>query len=282
MFKSNLCAKLLSFALLSTCIASESVKTDFTRIVGGQDAYRGQFPYYALLNMTVMDGNAFCGGVLISNEWILTAAHCLYDTLDGEIHLGSLREKNLSEEGRVLIEFDMDDRRIYPRYYPSVIWNDIGLIKMPKPVEFSEFIQPIKLTCASNKDLFDVIVVGNGHMSQEHETIAPILQWTTMKTISYRECLREFPFLLFRKSVVCARGEQKESACHGDSGGPLVSGNTLIGLASFVSHSTYLIFIKQQQTGIVKYFYFSLQRVVILVFHKVIHMFNHIFHGYKQ
>lgn len=246
MFKSNVCAKLLSLALLLTSIASESVKTDFIRIVQGQDAYRGQFPYYALLNMTVMDGNAICGGVLISNEWILTAAHCLYDTLDGEIHLGSLRVANLSEEGRVLIEFDMDDRQIYPHYYPSMVWNDIGLIKMPKPVEFSEVIQPIKLACASNKDSLDVIVVGNGHMSPEHQTIASILQWTTMKTISYRECLREFPFLLFRKSVVCVRGEQKESACHGDSGGPLVDNIGLIGLASFVSYSTYLIPFKQQ------------------------------------
>lgn len=241
MFKSKLCAKLLVLALLSTNHASESVKSDVTRIVGGQDAYRGQFPYYALLNMTVMDGNAVCGGVLISNEWILTAAHCLYDTLDGEIHLGSLRAANLSEEGRVLIEFDMDDRRIYPRYYPSIVWNDIGLIKMPKPVEFSEVIQPIKLACAANKNLLDVIVVGNGLMNAEHETIAPILQWTHLKTLSYGQCLREFPFLLFRKSVVCARGEHKESACFGDSGGPLFANDTLIGLASFVSYSMYLI-----------------------------------------
>lgn len=259
MFKSNLCAKLVSLALLATSIASKSFESaNVTRIVGGQDAYRGQFPYYALLNMTVMDGNALCGGVLISNEWILTAAHCLYDTLDGEIHLGSLRAANVSEEGRIVIEFDMDDRRVHPRYYPSIVWNDIGLIKMPKSVEFSAVIQPIKLTCAPNKHLLDVIVIGNGHMRPANGTIAPILQWSKLKTVSYGECLREFPFLLFRKSVVCARGKQKESACYGDSGGPLIASvdNTLIGLASFVSPSMYLVSIQQQETkiAVLKYF----------------------------
>ena len=43
------------------------------RIIGGQDAYRGQFPWQAAL---LIGGSGFCGGSLISNIWVLTAAQC--------------------------------------------------------------------------------------------------------------------------------------------------------------------------------------------------------------
>ena len=43
------------------------------RVTNGQDAYRGQFPWQAALSI---DGRSFCGGSLISNQWVLTAAHC--------------------------------------------------------------------------------------------------------------------------------------------------------------------------------------------------------------
>jgi len=44
------------------------------RITGGQDAVRAQFPWQAGL---IINGVSFCGGSLISNQWILTAAHCV-------------------------------------------------------------------------------------------------------------------------------------------------------------------------------------------------------------
>lgn len=98
MFKLNVCS-LMALALLSSTIGIASKSNNFgisidSLIAKGQDAYRGQFPYYTFLKLNTTDGDAICGGALISNEWILTAGHCLYDTLNGEIHLGSLRAAN--------------------------------------------------------------------------------------------------------------------------------------------------------------------------------------------
>ena len=45
------------------------------RITNGNPANRGQFPWQAAL---IIDNNYFCGGSLISNLWVLTAAHCVY------------------------------------------------------------------------------------------------------------------------------------------------------------------------------------------------------------
>lgn len=45
-----------------------------TRIVGGSTATRNQFPYQVAL---IINNSGFCGGSIISNTWVLTAAHCV-------------------------------------------------------------------------------------------------------------------------------------------------------------------------------------------------------------
>lgn len=45
------------------------------RVVGGSNASPGQFPYIASLRR-VLTGSHFCGGVIINNAYVLTAAHC--------------------------------------------------------------------------------------------------------------------------------------------------------------------------------------------------------------
>lgn len=219
MFKSNLFL-FVAAALLSTSIAFDFSDFDLQidpRIVQGHNSTRGQFPYYAFLKVKMVQGNAACGASLISNQWVLTAAHCLHGAFGGEVHLGALRAANLTEEGRAIITFTKRDIHVHPKYFQAVVWNDIGLIKLPQPIEFTDIIKPVKLACESNKSL-NVVAIGNGILNTTDKTIAPILQWTELKTISLAECLPNFPFLIFRKSVVCARGEQQKSTCRGDSG----------------------------------------------------------------
>lgn len=82
----------------------------------------------------------------------------------------------------------------------------------------------------------DVIAIGNGLTSDSDRGLPSILQYTELKTISTLSCLRSYPFLIFRRSVVCVEGEERRSTCSGDSGGPLVTpNNSLIGLTSFGS-----------------------------------------------
>lgn len=76
------------------------------RIVHGENAIRGQFPFYAFLEVEYHDKIGICGGSLISNTWILTAAHCLDAALSLRITLGSLSADGFWEHGResIIIE----------------------------------------------------------------------------------------------------------------------------------------------------------------------------------
>lgn len=113
--------------------------------------------------------------------------------------------------------------------------SDIGLIKLPSPVDFSDTIQPIPLACSSQSDT-DVIAVGNGLTRSTNINNPPILLYTHLRTVGMFKCLRTFPFLIFRTSVICAEGNEKNSICFGDSGGGLstVDTNKLVGITSFV------------------------------------------------
>lgn len=82
----------------------------------------------------------------------------------------------------------------------------------------------------------DVIATGNGLTRNKSQQVPRILQYTKLRTISMLRCWREYMFLIFRNSVVCASGEDQQSVCKGDSGGPLVTADKgkLIGITSFV------------------------------------------------
>lgn len=114
--------------------------------------------------------------------------------------------------------------------------SDIGLVKLPEPVTFNELVQPIPFACSSSSDGGEVaIAIGNGMRSDNDRLPPSHLQYVELQTISNLSCLKTFPFLVFRKSIVCVQGEEQRSICDGDSGGPLMlsSDNTLLGIVSF-------------------------------------------------
>lgn len=114
--------------------------------------------------------------------------------------------------------------------------SDIGLIKLPSPVELTDVIQPVHLGCTSDNNV-DAVAIGNGLMHTKDKDLAPILQYAQLKTVSLLQCLPFFPIIAFRKSVICVKGLERQSVCNGDSGGPLIeaSSKNLIGVTSFGS-----------------------------------------------
>lgn len=231
---------------LIACVAFASVKSfntvdieHVTRIVNGHNSTRGQFPHQVLLFLHMANGGrGTCGGVLITQHHALTAAHCSVGVSLFEVNFGALITHDANEPGRVVRRTNTSI--VHPYYVPQVTWNDIAIVTWNEAVQFSETINRVRMPIwGSNFYGIPAIASGFGLQQTSASTIAPILQWAQLTTISNVECYRTFGRLVARLSVICAvGGDRRESACNGDSGGPLITDDdtrTLIGLTSFGS-----------------------------------------------
>lgn len=199
---------------------------------------RGQFPFYALLRVTsqIPGGppELICGGSLINNRFILTAAHCLYKAVKVQVDLGSLEMDNVNEEGRKSYSAGEQQMFVHPNYDHSTLREDIALIDLVETVTFSNVIQPVSLPTECIVGVNEnFIAIGNGYYNDNNE-LPPILQYTRLVSTPFNVCKEMYPFIGDNR-VFCANGLNGQSICKGDSGGPLIHAlkGTLFGVTSF-------------------------------------------------
>jgi len=103
-----------------------------TRIIGGKEAANGQFPYQAAISLDDYD---FCGGSLISKNWILTAGHCVVIFEQWKVVLGAHNLRDSNESGRVTLT--TTEAILHEEFDFSNLDNDVAVLQLPEDVHFS-------------------------------------------------------------------------------------------------------------------------------------------------
>jgi hypothetical protein len=111
---------------------------------------------------------------------------------------------------------------VHPKYDPNTIENDIALIKLPIRVNFTVYIQPIRLRYIE-EDLTSKFLCfsGWGETSDDSSTVNPNLIFVYLKVIANTECADVYDSI-FTPTKICTSNIEDMNTCNGDNGGPLV------------------------------------------------------------
>ncbi|XP_053995276.1 trypsin-7-like isoform X1 [Hylaeus anthracinus] len=202
---------------------------DEGRIVGGELANIDDHPYQVSLRF---NNRHVCGGAIISEEWIVTAAHCVQST---SVRFISIKAgtSDLTEEGTVVAAKEIIS---HERYNPRTSDYDIALIRLEKPLVYSSRVRPILLApvadhyAAGSKAL----VTGWGVLRSNGPTTTR-LRKVEVPLVSNSECSLLYAGRRITPRMICAGYVNLggRDACQGDSGGPLVQYGKLIGVVSW-------------------------------------------------
>ncbi|XP_023937767.2 venom protease [Bicyclus anynana] len=206
---------------------------DTFRIAGGSEANPKEFPHMAVLGCrnAVPDEEEVVwigGGSLISEKFILTAAHVLVSPTHGVIKFALLGTVNKTDHRSGML-YNIVRRIPHPTYQPSSLNYDIALVELERPVFFSEFIRPACLPVPGREIESERIIAGWGETG--FRTRAELL--LTAELLEDSElCAGKFEGKNFEwnpRSMICAVGKKAitkphhADSCKGDSGGPLMA-----------------------------------------------------------
>jgi len=227
--------KLLILGLLMSL--SLSMAEVGTEVYNGTPAQPHQFPWMVYIVPYYQNGYSGCGASLISDQWVVTAAHCVQ-----------------GNPYKVIVELGQHDRTtqamtkyvsniiIHKNYNSKTLNNDIALLKLKTPVSFNQYVRPICLASNGAGSFTNSRATVAGWGSTEYSSSSHVLLETEVKVISNDQC-RRYPYYGgVGNSMLCTKpdnhGAYAKGSCKGDSGGPLMVEDgkgsfTLVGIVSW-------------------------------------------------
>ncbi|KAJ8248912.1 hypothetical protein GJAV_G00229120 [Gymnothorax javanicus] len=210
------------------------------RIVKGKAAKMGSSPWQVMLYKKSPQ-ELLCGASLISDEWILTAAHCIlyppwgknFTYNDILVRLGKHQRARFEKGSEKIVA--IDKIIVHPKYnWQENLDRDIALLHMRRPIIFTDLIHPI---CLPTKKIAKTLmfagykgrVTGWGNLyetwSSSPHSLPTVLQQIHLPIVDQNTC-RDSTAIRITDNMFCAGYKPDESkrgdACEGDSGGPFV------------------------------------------------------------
>ncbi|XP_039149135.1 serine protease 1 [Drosophila simulans] len=202
------------------------------RITNGKNAVENQFPYQVGLSFIGLKGSWWCGGSIIDNSWVLTAAHCTAGASYVTVYYGA----TVRSSPQFTQTVSKSDWIQHANYVSKTVSNDIALIKT-SPVSFSASVNKINLPAiASSYSTYvgeTAVASGWGRTADTDTGATKNLQFADLTVIPNSVCQKTYGYLVVTSKVICVDTSNSISTCQGDSGGPLALDGTLIGITSF-------------------------------------------------
>nr|AAV91007.1 hemolymph proteinase 9 [Manduca sexta] len=209
--------------------------------IGGRDTGPGEFPHMGAIGWKATIGTWVfkCGSSLISNKFVLTAAHCskassadttIADPVPKIVRLGDKNIIDVLVNGALPKDRNIINIIVHPQYSSPKKYYDIALMELDEVVIFTKLIQPACLWSKMDTSSLgkEAILTGWGVVESGGKTISPELQAAVVDIIDTPQCEQLLSRYCNRKwcglqeHQLCAgKLAGGVDACQGDSGGPL-------------------------------------------------------------
>ncbi|XP_046884422.1 granzyme B(G,H) [Hypomesus transpacificus] len=185
-------------------------------IFGGNESVPHSRPYMVLLKVTSNQKTIHCGGFLLREDFVVSAAHCDGDCITAQLGVHDVH--NGSEQ-------HMKVKAVYKHpNFTSDFLNDIMLLKLEKKAVFTNHVQPLALPMENDQRSDHCLVCGWGRANIHKRYGSKVLREVNVTVISNDTCKE--------KHVLCTLGNNRPA--EGDSGGPLVCGALAFGVVSYM------------------------------------------------
>jgi len=211
-------------AVVAGCGTRNGDPDDFDKIVGGQAAQHGEYPWQVSLQRSSWGSSShFCGGTIIDATHVITAAHCIEGVSASSLTVIAGDHRLRSNDGT---EQSVKVSRIigHEQYNSNTLVNDIAILKLSSSLNLNSAHIGTACLPTANKQAFSgyCTVTGWGTL-REGGSVSDVLQEVSVPLITDAKCRQQYGTSTIKDHMLCAGHDQGgKDACQGDSGGPLV------------------------------------------------------------